>query len=781
MNKPERAPVAVPITDDERVRHISFVDDVHSPVVRTRVIGFEGLAGFLSAPTLGPKDGPAIIPGHIPPGARKAERVISVDFLMLDVEGSTENVKDEHAQPCRDEHGDIKKRVIGPQPPDPQTMLDELEKMAFRAMLHTSYSHASQSPRYRLVFDLSRPLKRDEVRPLMQYVAWVLGINGCVDTSCMEPARLFFLPRCPSEERRDLFLFGMVDGDALEVDAMLAQAKGIDEAAKTVRKPAPDSVNVIDAYNAKNSVTAVLERCGYIPKGPGRWMHPDSGTGVPGVRLLSATGEVERVFSSHSKCKLADEHSHDAFDCFRILEHGGDRTAALKAAALALGMPAPIKRPVKFGSVALAGKAAIDDFESYLPSAQYLHRPTGALWPAKSVNARVAWMEEKNKRTAPAKWLDMYRPIDQLVWAPGRPDIIVDEVFLTAGWVKKPGARVLNQYQPPLCIPGDAKQAGPWLELVRRTYPDDHAHIIRYLAQRIQCPDVKINHALVLGGAQGIGKDSMLEPVRAGVGPWNWHDVNPQQVIGQFNGHLRGTMLLISETRDVGEFDRFKLYDHCKTIIACPPDVIRVNEKFRAELYVANVMGVIFTTNDEVGGLYLPEDDRRHYVAWSPLTRDVFEADYWATLHAWYAGGGIGHVVDYLKCLDLSGFNPKAPPVKTAAFWKMVVAGVAPEESELCDVFDALSKPRALTLKMVIDAAKTKGMNEFAYELADRKGRRTIPRKMGNAGYVTVRNPKTQDGLYVINKDRQVVYARRELTLAEQYAAADALTKSVNR
>src|SRR4029077_15503342 len=89
----------------------------------------------------------------------------------------------------------------------------------------------------------------------------------------------------------------------------------------------------------------------------------------------------------------------------------------------------------------------------------------------------------------------------------------------------------------------------------------------------------KINHALVLGGAQGIGKDTALEPVKRAIGPWNFAEVSPQHMLGRFNGYLKSVILRVSEARDLGEFDRFKFYDHLKSYIAAPPDVLRIDEK----------------------------------------------------------------------------------------------------------------------------------------------------------------------------------------------------------
>ena len=57
---------------------------------------------------------------------------------------------------------------------------------------------------------------------------------------------------------------------------------------------------------------------------------------------------------------------------------------------------------------------------------------------------------------------------------------------------------------------GDPAEATPWLEHVQKIYGDDSDHIVTWLAHRVQKPQEKINHALVLGGLQGIGKDTLL-------------------------------------------------------------------------------------------------------------------------------------------------------------------------------------------------------------------------------------------------------------------------------
>src|SRR6202008_3597162 len=103
--------------------------------------------------------------------------------------------------------------------------------------------------------------------------------------------------------------------------------------------------------------------------------------------------------------------------------------------------------------------------------------------------------------------------------------------------------------------------------------------ILAWLAHRVQHPKQKINHALVLGGGQGVGKDTMLEPVKQAIGSWNFSEASPTQALGRFNPFLKSVILRISEARDLGEFDRFAFYDHMKSYIAAPPDVLRIDEK----------------------------------------------------------------------------------------------------------------------------------------------------------------------------------------------------------
>ena len=91
---------------------------------------------------------------------------------------------------------------------------------------------------------------------------------------------------------------------------------------------------------------------------------------------------------------------------------------------------------------------------------------------------------------------------------------------------------------------------------------------------------------------------------------------------------------------------------------------------------------MIITTNHKTDGIFLPADDRRHYVAWSDETKESFTPEYWRALYGWFDAGGREIVANYLAEVDLSGFDPKAPPPKTAAFAEFVASSRAPEDDE---------------------------------------------------------------------------------------------------
>src|SRR6516165_7419685 len=136
------------------------------------------------------------------------------------------------------------------------------------------------------------------------------------------------------------------------------------------------------------------------------------------------------------------------------------------------------------------------DFYAYMPQHNYIFVPTRELWPASSINSRLEPIpvvgpdgkpvvdgNGKEKTTPAATWLDRNRPVEQMTWVPGEPELILGRIIAEGGWIGRNGVACFNLYRAPTIIRGDAWKAGPWLDHIQRVFPDDTDHIVNWLAQ----------------------------------------------------------------------------------------------------------------------------------------------------------------------------------------------------------------------------------------------------------------------------------------------------------
>jgi hypothetical protein len=412
------------------------------------------------------------------------------------------------------------------------------------------------------------------------------------------------------------------------------------------------------------------------------------------------------------------------------------------------------------------------DFFAHLPSHTYINRRTREFHKGDAVNGHLRRFSD-SLGMRPSAWLDLFQFVHQMSWQPGEPEIIEGMIADNGHLRPDPTGRIYNLFRPSDAVATDADPA-PWLNHVRMLYPDDANHIIKWCAQRIQQPGQKINHALVIGGAQGIGKDLMLEPLRYGVGKCNYSDINPSDLFENFQTWVESTLVVINEARDVGDFDRYKFYEHAKRFIAAPPDTLPCNRKYIPAYNVPNVMGIVITSNHKLSALYLDPDDRRHYVAWSTAERPP--ASYFDSLWDWMKDGGKSAVVGYLQRIDLSGFDPKAPPPKTEAWHQIVAAYVNPDETALSEAIEDADGNRIAiaTVREIVAAVQLRGDFNLATSLQEKRNARKIPQILDRIGYEALRNPNSKDGRWRLGgQQKETLYADRSLPLADRIRLAN--------
>jgi hypothetical protein len=349
----------------------------------------------------------------------------------------------------------------------------------------------------------------------------------------------------------------------------------------------------------------------------------------------------------------------------------------------------------------------------------------------------------------------------------------------TAGWIDSPGSVTMNSYKSSDAARGDAAQAGPWVDQIKRNYPIHWEHIVRYFAHLVQGPGVKPNHAIVLGGAPGVGKDSIIAGVRYALGEHNVKSIGPEAIFGDFTPWTKCLLLIINEAHDTGDVTRAQFYERMKTVTAAPPDTLTFNDKHVKSYPVRNCLGCIITTNHRTGALYLPSDDRRYFVVWSDCVESDYSAERWAAYWAWFNAGGAGHVAAYLHSVDLSTFDPKARPERTPAWHAMVSASTSDGDLELADALDGLGRPAALTLDTLrAHVERVAAQSSLAEDFRNQaKNAARWPGRMSRAGYTEIRNVGAADGFYRIAGKRAKVFALRELPEGARQTAAEQLAR----
>lgn len=86
-------------------------------------------------------------------------------------------------------------------------------------VMYSTHKHTPESPRYRIVFPLSRNVKPGEYEAVARVVASWLGIDHFDDTT-YQPSRLMYYPSTPTDGE---YLFECVDAQAIDPDEVLAE------------------------------------------------------------------------------------------------------------------------------------------------------------------------------------------------------------------------------------------------------------------------------------------------------------------------------------------------------------------------------------------------------------------------------------------------------------------------------------------------------------------------------------------------------------------------------
>lgn len=391
----------------------------------------------------------------------------------------------------------------------------------------------------------------------------------------------------------------------------------------------------------------------------------------------------------------------------------------------------------------------------------YRNRATGDLVEAAAVNALIPmelWRVPPRPAAArgqppapvpPAR--DICRiesglVVESSTWLPGRGEILKGIHASKDGMMPVEGVRAYNSYRPPLPVrPELASEAKPWVEHVKKLYPEpeEHEYFFDLVAHMVQRPEQKANSIVILSGAQGIGKDALLHPMRRAVGEWNCANIGPDDVLDKNNPWTACVMLTIDEVRPQQDEHRATaMYDALKALSVTPPYTIAVKEKYEKTKWVVNCMRVFATTNDRLA-MFIPEEDRRVLMMHSPLEvkwhTKQGDPEYFERLFEWIEHkNGAEAVAAWLAARDISKFRPAGEVPRTEAWAEVAQRWTAPDD-ELTQALEMLGNP-----EIVFSKELTEQLFDGAAELAKMMKGRNFPRRMLMAGYTAVPLPEGQ-------------------------------------
>ena len=237
--------------------------------------------------------------------------------------------------------------------------------------------------------------------------------------------------------------------------------------------------------------------------------------------------------------------------------------------------------------------------------------------------------------------------------------------------------------------PGDVS---PWLAHVEKLLPDleEREHVLNVMAYKLQHPRIKVNHAVLHGGDEGCGKDSMWAPFIWSVcGPdlKNRGLVDGKSIGSRWGYALESEILILNELKETDASERRALANSLKPIIAAPPDTLPIERKGLHPYDMVNRLLVLAFTNHSVP-ITLETQDRRWFCVWSDAPK--MDEDEGKALWGWYKRGGFEKVGKWLMLRDVSAFNPKATPMAAEYKLRLIENGRSMAESY---VMDQIARP----------------------------------------------------------------------------------------
>jgi hypothetical protein len=289
------------------------------------------------------------------------------------------------------------------------------------------------------------------------------------------------------------------------------------------------------------------------------------------------------------------------------------------------------------------------------------------------------------------------RRVSNVTYAPGDP------VFIPTN---DPDLPVFNFWRPSTCGPRllTTAEVKPWLDHVELVMgsPTERDLFLRWCAFVVQYPELKPNWCFLIMSLQGLGKDTMVAPIKLAVGDRNWREELIYSLADNFTEAIEHKLLIVGETAQPkkGFVSAHDFGTRLKPLLSQPPTELKINKKFQAPYTIPNRLAVILFSN-ETNPLHLERGQRRVHVV-NRLGVQSALPDYFWNLHEWLKAGGAELAASYLLSYPLSEAEKRE-----------FIGGIAPENEAKIELENQNIQPQLAALEDIIQDIRDGVVNEM--------------------------------------------------------------------
>lgn len=533
---------------------------------------------------------------------------------------------------------------------------------------YSTFQHSPVSPRIRLVIPLSAPVSPAQYRTLSRSFCDELGVK--VDSASFVPNQAMFLPSCPDLKAA---WFDIGEGEPLAVESLVSvkESGELDLMSLIESTPLDLSTDEIDAYLLAYPAqdkeydewlevgAALNHQFSGDDNGYQKWVAWSALSDKHDEKTMRAK------WKSFGRVTRTGKNITFATVIHRVKENGGIaenhslmETLCEEAGAVStmqeysefkkklqsmneLILPQDLRGMVaarladKFGKTQGIGKAEIKkallpakkeksgDIKSpdWLEPWYYVEKTCEFANSLLNYTIKREAFNAKYDRESECQILE--KPASVVALNDFKIPLVVDQMFWPGAGVtfNYEGKQMLNSYhcsgvEPCGAIDADGQRViDMFMDHLRFTLSDEREQriLLDWMAYVIQNPGKRVNWALLLQGAQGVGKSYFGNVMQMILGELV-RNLEPTAISGRFTGWAHGALVVVVEEIRISGANRYETLDRMKPFIT--NKTVQIEEKGRDHRTVPNFTSYFMLTNHK-DAIPLADGDRRYCVLFS--------------------------------------------------------------------------------------------------------------------------------------------------------------------